>query len=471
MLTIKTTHSPATDLGYLLHKNPKRLHEFTLPCGKAHLFFPSAEDNCCIATLMIDIDPIALVRKGGDSSNEGFSLAQYVNDRPYVASSFLSMAIAKVFRSALKGVCKEKPALPETLLPLEATIAALPCKSEYGKELLKDLFEPLGYEVIIQEHLLDEKHPEWGNAQHYTVTIKKRCYLKDLLSHIYVLIPVLDNEKHYWVSKAEIDKLLSYGEGWLRDHPKKEFITSRYLKRQRILTSEALGRLLGENEEKIDELESRHASEEEKIEEKLTLHKQRMHDVITVLKAHQVRRVADLGCGEGILLKQVLADHSFDYILGVDVSYRALERAKLKLNIDRLPPTQQKRVELVHGSLNYTDRRIIGFDAITMIEVIEHLDPSRLSTLEYVVFGFALPKVVVITTPNSEYNVNFESLPFGSFRHKDHRFEWTRAEFQSWADKIAKQYGYSVVFQPIGPVDEKVGAPTQMGIFTKQESL
>ncbi|MDN3506641.1 MAG: 3' terminal RNA ribose 2'-O-methyltransferase Hen1 [Simkaniaceae bacterium] len=462
LLSIKTNHYPATDLGYLLHKNPQKYHEFSLSSGKAHVFFSSIEEDSCCATLMLEMDPIGLVRK---NTNQSFSLEQYVNNRPYVASSFLSIALVKVFRSAMKGSCKDRPELPNTPMYFEVTIAALPCKSENGKVLLKDLFEPLGYEVDVQEHLLDDKHPEWGNAQHYTVTIRNTCLLKDLLSHIYVLIPVLDNEKHYWITKDEVDKLLSYGEGWLQSHPKQELIVARYLKRQKPLTSEALGRLLDENA-----IETTQEEEEVQLEEKLTLHQERMQDVLNVLKKGRARRVADLGCGEGILLKHLLADISIEKILGMDVSYRSLQRAKLKLNLEELPPMQQERIALIQGSLNYTDARIQGYDAITLIEVIEHLDPSRLSTLEYVVFGFAQPKMVIITTPNSEYNASFESLQSGSFRHDDHRFEWSRTEFQSWAGQIAKDYGYTVDFQPVGSEDAKLGSPTQMGIFTKQES-
>jgi 3' terminal RNA ribose 2'-O-methyltransferase Hen1 len=461
LLTIKTTYSPATDLGYLLQKNPKKHHEFSLPSGKAHVFYSRANENECVAVLLLEIDPVGLVRKKKHSSCRNFSLEQYVNDRPYVASSFLSVAIAKVFHSALKGVCKEKPGLAETPIPLEATIAALPCKSENGKGLLKRLFQPLGYELEIQDYLLNQKHPEWGKAKHYTLKIKKTALLKDLLSHIYVLIPVLDNEKHYWVDKDEIDKLLSHGEGWLLAHPEKDLITLRYLKKHKNLTNEALNKLII-NKQEIDE------NAEETIEEKLTLQKQRMNEVVKVLKKYSVRRIVDLGCGDGDLLKILMEEESsFDDILGVDVSYRALESAKLKLRLDRVSSMNKNKISLIQGSLNYIDERILGYDACTLIEVIEHLDPSRLKVLEHVVFGYAQPKLIIITTPNIEYNKNFEILHPRTLRHLDHRFEWTRKEFQSWAHLVAGQYGYIFRFQCIGAEDEKVGPPTQMGVFIK----
>lgn len=468
LLTLKTSRYPATELGYLLHKNPAKSHAFDLPVGKAYVFFPETDpDNCCVA-LLIDVDPIALVKRKKGRSDDSFMLGQYVNDRPYVASSFLSLAIARVFSQSLKGKCKEKPELLSEPWPFEVCIAALPSQSKTGKDLIKNLLEPLGYQLTINEYPLNEKNPDWGTAQTYTVTLKKTCFLKDLLSHLYVLIPVLDNQKHYWVTEDEIEKLLKHGEGWLSNHPSKDLIVSRYLKRQRDLTDEALTRLREEEGQQIDIIEQVHANAEEKLERGLSLHLQRMQAVLNVLKEHQVNSVVDLGCGEGILMKTLLADSSFSHILGVDVSYKQLERAKQKLNLDRLPPLQRKRIDLIQGSLNYTDKRIQGFDAATLIEVIEHLDISRLTTLEYVVFGDTKPKLVTITTPNAEYNVKFEELPAGTFRHKDHRFEWTRKEFQTWAEKIANRYGYSVSFQAIGPVDEYLGGPTQMGVFTKQ---
>ena len=243
LLTIKTTRYPATDLGYLLHKNPAKCHEIDLSVGKAYVFFPETDPHYCSVALLIDVDPIALVKKNKGRSDDSFVLGQYVNDRPYVASSFLSMAIAKVFNQSLKGVCKEKPELLTENWPFEVCIASLPCQSKSGKELIKNLLEPLGYQVTISEYLLNENNPDWGNAQTYTVTLKKTCFLNDLLSHLYVLIPVLDNQKHYWVNEDEIKKLLKHGEGWLSNHPSKDLIVSRYLKRQRDLTDEAFDRL------------------------------------------------------------------------------------------------------------------------------------------------------------------------------------------------------------------------------------
>src|SRR5678816_2292487 len=463
LLTITSTATPATDLGYLLHKNPAKLQSFPLSFGEAHVFYPEASDERCTAALLLDVDPVGLVRNRRGPSGEGGTLDQYVNDRPYVASSFLSVAIARVLASALSGKSKGRPELTEVPLPLEARLSVLPCRG--GEAFLRRLFEPLGYTVTTQLHELDGKFPEWGSSPYYTVTLSAVTRLKDLLTHIYVLIPVLDNEKHYWVGDDEVEKLLRHGSGWLSSHPEKEQITNRYLKHRRDLAREALARLVDEESPNPDQLERVRNTEEEQIERPLNLNEQRMNAVVAALKSCDAKRVVDLGCGEGKLLRTLLDDRTFDQIVGVDVSHRALEIATERLHLDRLPTRQRERINLIQGSLMYRDKRLSGFDAATVIEVIEHLDQARLTAFQRVLFEFAKPKAIVITTPNVEYNVKFETLPAGKMRHKDHRFEWTRPQFQSWAQAQADQYGYNVRFLPVGVDDELVGAPTQMAIF------
>lgn len=460
LLTIGTTHLPATDLGYLLHKHPARLQSFELSFGKAHVFYTEASPERCTAALLLDIDPVGLVRK---RRGEGEALEQYVNDRPYVASSFLSVAIAQVFGTALAGRSKDKPELAETAIPLTANLAVLPCRS--GEEFLRSLFEPLGYTVTAQRHVLDEKFPDWGESFYFTVELQGTVRLQDLLSHLYVLIPVLDDEKHYWVGDEEVDKLLRHGEGWLATHPEQQLIAKRYLKRQGRLVRTALAQLVEEDNPDPDSAQESHALEEAAVEKPISLNQQRLEAVVAALKQSGAKRVLDLGCGEGRLLRLLLQDKSFEEIVGVDVSYRALEIAQERLHLDRLP-SMQRRIKLIQGSLTYRDKRLSGYDAATVVEVIEHLDSPRLAAFERVLFEFARPAAVVMTTPNVEYNVKFENLPAGKLRHKDHRFEWTREEFQAWANRVAKRFDYSVRFMPVGPEDPTVGAPTQLGLFT-----
>jgi 3' terminal RNA ribose 2'-O-methyltransferase Hen1 len=324
----------------------------------------------------------------------------------------------------------------------------------------------LGYKVTAERHPLDEKFPEWGEGPYYSVTLEGTVRLQDLLNHLYVLVPVLDAEKHYWIGQDEVEKLLRKGEGWLASHPHKETIVRRYLPRQSHLAREALSRLAEEDNPDPDSTAEAHSEEEVRIEEPLRLWQQRMGAVIAVLKSVDAKRVVDLGCGEGKLLRALLEEKSFTEVLGMDVSYRSLEIASRRLRLDRLPLKQKERIRLMHGSLMYRDKRLAGYDAATVVEVVEHLDPPRLAAFERVLFESARPKTVVITTPNAEYNVKFETLPVAQFRHKDHRFEWTREQFQQWARGISERFGYGVRFLPVGEEDPQVGAPTQMGVFS-----
>lgn len=464
LLTISTTHQPATDLGYLLHKNPSQVQSFEMSFGTARLFYPEASAARCTAALLLDIDAIGLVRKS--RAGEGFALEQYVNDRPYVASSFLSVAIKEVFRSAMAGQSKDRPELAQTDIPLEARIAALPCRHG-GEAFLRSLFEPLGYQLEVESYALDEQFPEWGSSPYFTVTLRGKIRLSELLTHLYVLIPVLDDKKHYWVGDDEVDKLLRYGEGWLNNHPAREIITRRYLKHRRSLAREALDRLTKEEDPELDATEEQHASEEAALENRISLNEQRMNAVVSVLKGVGAKRVIDVGCGEGNLLKILIQDRFFEQIVGLDVSVRSLEIANQCLGISDLPEFQKERIKLLHGSLTYRDKRMEGFDAAACIEVIEHLDPFRLSAFETNLFGSAMPQTVIITTPNVEYNSKFETLPAGQMRHKDHRFEWTRQQFEHWANAAAQRFQYTVTFSSVGEVDPVLGAPTQMAVFSR----
>ncbi len=465
LLSIRTTHVPATDLGYLLHKNPARAQSFDLSFGQAHVFYPEAGEDGCTAALLLDVDPVALVRGQQGRGGEARTLAQYVNDRPYVASSFLSVAIAQVFGSALGGRCKERPEVAEQPLPLEARLDVVPSRG--GKEFLRRLFEPLGYTVQAEGFPLDAQFPEWGESPYFRVTLTATVRLADLLTHLYVLIPTLDTGKHYYIGDDEVEKLIHKGEGWLTNHPEKETIVRRYLKHRHSLIRDALEQLTQAEAPGEDEVEERHDREEESVERRLSLHEQRLGAVLGALKASGAHRVLDLGCGEGRLLGLLLGERQFSEILGMDVSYRSLEMAQDKLRLDRLPPMQRERISLIQGSLIYQDKRLEGYDAAAVVEVIEHLDPPRLAAFGRAVFEFARPKMVVVTTPNVEYNPKFETLPVGQFRHKDHRFEWTRAEFQAWASVICERFGYTARFLPLGPEDAEVGAPSQMAIFEK----
>jgi 3' terminal RNA ribose 2'-O-methyltransferase Hen1 len=466
LLTIATSHRPALDLGYLLHKHPERFQSFDLSFGRAHVFYPEASAERCTACLLLDVDAVDMVR--GRGRDQRFLLGHYVNDRPYAASSFLSVAIAQVFGSALQGRCKDRPELVATPIPLSARIDVLPVRG--GERFLRAVFEPLGYTVEAIRCPLDEQFPEWGEGPYFSVVIHKTTTLAELLTHLYVLVPVFDNQKHYFVGEDEMEKLLVKGRGWLAGHPEKEEITRRFLRFRSSLYREALARLVQEEEPRESEEERPGEAAEEILEKPLSLNEQRLGAVLAALRSSGAKRVLDLGCGEGKLIRELLKDRQFEAIVGLDVAIRSLEAAQRRLKLDRLPDHQGERVRLIHGSLMYRDKRLEGFDAAAVVEVVEHLDPPRLSAFERVLFEFAKPQTVVLTTPNREYNVTWETLGAERFRHPDHRFEWTRKEFQDWATRVAERFGYAVRFLPVGPEDEKLGPPTQMGIFTRVSS-
>lgn len=463
LLTITTTHTPASDLGYLLHKHPQRLHSFPLNFGMAHVFYPEATSERCTAALLLEVDPIGLVR-GNNNRTEARNLTQYVNDRPYVASSYLSVALAQVFGSAMSGTSRERPELTQTPIPLEICLQVVPCRA--GEAFLRGLFEPLGYQVEAEGYALDSHFPEWGDSPYFTLRLKQEACLSDALKHLYVLIPTLDMNKHYAIGDAEVEKLIRQGEGWLATHPMKETIVRRYLKQRRSLVREALEQLLEVEEEQAENAE---AEKVEPTKDHQSLHEQRLSAVLIALLESGAETVLDLGCGEGRLLKLLLKEKQFKKILGMDVSYTALEKAQDSLHWDQMPTKLRERIDLIHGSLIYRDRRLENYDAAAIVEVIEHLEPARLTAFERVVFGYARPTTVVITTPNSEFNPKYPSLPAGGFRHADHRFEWTRAEFSDWVSGICGRYGYTANCLPVGEEDAEVGAPSQMAVFRQTQ--
>jgi SAM-dependent methyltransferase len=503
--------------------------------------------------------------RGRSRSTPDFSLGQYVNDRPYAASSLLSVALGAVFRTALHGRCDQRPELVRTPLPLCIELPAVPCKG--GPEAAERVFAPLGWTVVATPLPLDPAFPEWGDSHYVRIELTGTVRLADALSHLYVLLPVLDGAKHYWLAADEVDKLIRAGSGWLADHPERGWITRRYLARRQSLVRTALARLaevddtdpaqLDAVEDTGDEFDAADdgstessvasctgavgngatsdagteiavaarisatesvvpqagSADEQAIpaantaeggsestvpptiavehtdsvapadgdsladaatvsttdggERTPSLAVLRRSAVRAALRAVGARRVLDLGCGEGALLRELLADKTFSEIVGVDVSMRALNIAKRRLRLDRLPERVARRLSLWQGALTYTDARLRGYDAAVLMEVIEHVDPPRLGALEQAVFGAAAPGSVLVTTPNAEHNALYEGLAAGSFRHSDHRFEWTRAEFAVWARGVADRYEYRVQFVPIGPEHPEVGPSSQMAVFTK----
>jgi 3' terminal RNA ribose 2'-O-methyltransferase Hen1 len=466
-LTITSTGAPASDLGFLLHKHPDRAQQFDISAGVAHVFYPESTDERCTVALALEVDPIALVRRR-KYAGDAFALGQYVNDRPYAASSMLAVALGKVFRTAMAGRCDARPELVDTPLPLEVHLPTLP--SVGGPEMVSDLLHPLGWSVEAAPIPLDETVPEWGDSRYFDVRLRGELVLSHALSHLYVLLPVLDNAKHYWVSSEEVDKLVRTASGWLPGHPQRESITRRYLAHQTDLFSSAVSRLAEVDDLAPETVDNAVEDNDEAIADTLPLVAQRKRAVVEALQAEGATRVLDLGCGEGALLQELIRDPGFREIVGVDVSPRALMVAERRLDLDRMPDSKRARLRLIQSSLTYRDERFAGYDAAVLMEVIEHVDRERLPALESSVFAHARPKSIIVTTPNVEHNVRFEHLAAGTRRHRDHRFEWTRAEFREWATIVAEQTGYVARFEPIGDDEPEVGPPTQMALFRREDA-
>ena len=490
LLTISTTHAPATDLGYLLHKHPGKAQSRQVASGLAHVFYAEASEDRCTAVLLLEVDPVALVRRkggrGGDGHGKGHDapgIAHYVNDRPYAASSLLAVALKEMFGTALTGRCDARPDLASSPIPLEIHVPALRCAGQNsagqnsaggqqgsdGAQLARALLEPLGWTTTAEPIPLDP--PEWGLSRYVDLRLTGTMRLADALNHLYVLLPVLDDAKHYWVASDEIDKLVRAGEGWLATHPEKALITRRYLAHQKRLATDALARLADVDDLAPEDLDNAvpddNSGPDDREEPKpVPLAVQRHAAVLGAIRESGARSVGDFGCGDGALTRHLLAESSIDRIVATDVSARALAMAQRRLHLDRLPEARRARITLIQSALTYRDERLAGLGAAVLMEVIEHVDADRLPALERCVFGFARPATVIVTTPNREHNAVYGMTP-GAMRHHDHRWEWDRTQFRAWADATAASHGYDVRITGIGPEDPARGAPTQLAVFTR----
>ncbi|MEZ6141737.1 MAG: 3' terminal RNA ribose 2'-O-methyltransferase Hen1 [Zavarzinella sp.] len=458
-LTITVHMDNPGDLGYLLQKHPARVQQFQVSRAVlAHLFFSNQTATQITAHLVLDIDPILLVNMFRENPVGKEVFENYVNDRPYVSSSLMSVAIAQVLGSALNGQCKQRPELVEQPFRLEAKLSTVPCRG--GPDRVHELFAPLGYELELVQHLMDDNHPEYGVSPYVSITMRAVTTVRELLSHLYILIPVLDVRKHYWIGEDEIDKIKRHGAGWLENHPHYEQIVRRYLGNHTRLVNAAI-----ESSESEEGTEERQDAPAEVQKDKLYLHDLRLDTITHHLQRLGIQRLVDMGCGEGKLLKRLLALPQITEVVGVDYSVRALTIAQKRCR--HLVRSEANRLQLLQGSATFCDERLQGYDALVAVEVIEHLEPTQVGAFEAVTFRMTAPRHVLITTPNREYNQLYQQLPEGKLRHTDHRFEWTRGEFEQWVNRVSEQFGYTSEIHPIGPEDERVGAPSQMAIFTR----
>jgi 3' terminal RNA ribose 2'-O-methyltransferase Hen1 len=451
LLTIQADISPGSDLGYLLHRHPEQVYTSPLPQGQLHLFYPEVTGHSATAALWLELAPVGSARD------------LFGNDRPFVVSALMSQAIFQTLGLALDGLCPERPELADK--PLNLMVRLVVVASRGGPSQLERLFEPLGYEVQTEPRPLDARFPEWGESPYYTLTLKGHKPLVELLNHLYLLLPVLNAPRHEGLDLDKLEKLLQRAEIWLEGHPDYEWILRQYPQERPSPTRQALERLLPERPEQA-ELD---AAEEDKLEATIGLKEQRLDKVLELLLQHQVQSVVDLGCGEGLMLKRLMDASRIPRLMGIDVSIRELERAERRLLPDWLSERQKLRLQLIQGSVLYRDARYREIDAALLLEVIEHLEPFQLERLTRTLFGEQKPPLVLVSTPNREYNPRFD-LPAHELRHRDHRFEWDRREFRQWAELSAQSYGYRVEIHSIGEADPQFGPPAQLALFSRQEA-
>lgn len=453
----------STALGYLLFKHPAKLQSFDVTVGQAHVFYPEATPRSTTAALLLEVDPVELARSTR-FAGDGAALAHYVNDRPYASSSMMAVALGRVFRTAMTGRSDTFPELAGSALPLRVRVSALPARG--GGELVRELFEPLGWVVRSRAIPLDPARPDWGASRYVDLELTGEVRLADALRHLYVLLPVLDDAKHYWVGDDEVGKLVRAGEGWLATHPRRDLITRRYLRHQRRIVADAAARLAAEDAS-ADATVDPDAPGDDAVPPR-RLADDRADAVLEALQDVRAHRVADLGCGEGALLTRLVADRAFTEIVGADVSARSLAVAERRLDLRNAPDRVHERVRLLQSSITYQDDRLAGLDAVVLMEVIEHIDPERLPAVERSVWGAAHPAAVIVTTPNADYTPIYPNLTSGAMRHPDHRFEFTREQFRAWATRVAGAHGYTVEFRSVGDADADAGPPTQLALFTRE---
>ena len=454
LLTVTTSSPPATELGWLLHKHPDKVQRFDVKGGQAHVLYPEVSEARCTCALIVDIDPVTLVRGKPGSAGAGV-VRDYVNDRPYTANSITAAAMCEVFRSALNGRCEGRERVATTPLALEATLASV--RLGAGAERIGRLWGALGWEVEVTP--VDGTGEDAKFAQ---LTLRgERHTLGALLRQLAVLVPAMDGRKHHYVSANDIEVLVRRGAEWLGEHPDREWIAKRFLNRQQTLAEAALERLAPEEGEDDPETgETRMRANALRV----PLQKARIETVRTRLIERGARRIVDVGCGEGALVRALMSEPAVEEVIGVDASTTALERAEHRMR--RAPEAQRAKVKLVHGPGGAVDPRWRACDAVALVETIEHIDPECWPSVERCVFEVAQPATVIVTTPNREYNPLYGIAP-GTRRHRDHRFEWTREEMRAWCEATAERYGYTVEIEGIGAVDPEHGAPTLMGVFTR----
>lgn len=447
-LTIRATGQDAKVISYLLAKNPNNLYERSVNGHFIRMFYSQFAEEEVEVTFFVTPDPIGL----SSNQSEIYDITSYINDREFVVSSIFCTFLRTALGTALNGKPKEDYiSWVNHSFPLEFSFG--PLASNLSNLEIEELFQPLGYEVAITYGEVNYRVNIKKKSTARYITLKGLTTLQKGLRQLFVLIPVLDNYKHYYIDEKEIEKIERYGEGWLDTHPQRQFILKQALR-----FKEVYSLVERQSEEK----------QNTEVEQKVRLNDLRYEKIIQKVNEFKNRdTIVDLGSGEGKLSVKLGFVDGVKEILAVEPS----ESESIKA-LKRFEKVQEKEnfvmPKQIIGSLFYYDERLKNKDIIILCEVIEHIDAYRLPKIMRTILHDYRPKVLLITTPNKEYNEVYQ-LGDGAHRHSDHRFEWTREEFSDWCETQSEASEYNVTFDGIGEEHELYGYPTQMCIFTRKE--
>ncbi|MFJ7684675.1 3' terminal RNA ribose 2'-O-methyltransferase Hen1 [Peribacillus butanolivorans] len=445
-LTIQASGDNVQAISYLLSKNPRNLYERNHKGHLVRLFYSKFTETELEATIFVTPDPIELV-KGNSNS---YDITHYINDREFAVSSIFCSLIRSALGTALNGQPKEEHT-EWVNHPFSFQFEFGPVVSSLSDNQLKDLFEPIGYEVMITRPEIEYSFQIKDKSSARSISLKGMKTLQEGLRHLFVLIPVIDNYKHYYIDEKEIEKLERYGDGWLKDHPMRDYIYRQSLRFKEVYS--------------IVENRKPEEKKEEK-ENKVRLNDLRYEKIVDTVSQMNPRSIVDFGSGEGKLSVRLGFVEGVKEILAVEPSQTAAIKA-----LGRFEKVKNKEKfvvpETLWGSLFYYDERLKNKDVIILCEVIEHIDEYRLPKVLDTILHDYQPNALIITTPNHEYNEVYDMEDV--LRHNDHRFEWTRAEFRQWCTERNHRDIYSLKFEGIGEEHDTYGYPTQMVVFERKE--
>ncbi|MFC4100784.1 3' terminal RNA ribose 2'-O-methyltransferase Hen1 [Paenibacillus xanthanilyticus] len=463
-IIIRADGAGANMLSHLLAKNPNNLYEREEKGAKVRLVYTVCDEQRTEAVLHVSPDPIELVKGSPDS----YDITQYINDREFVTSSLFCTYIRPSLGTALNG--KPKETFAEWVSHKFAlTLSFGPVASNLPEPVVEQLFASLGYEVEQERGEADYPFALKHRSSVRYITLRGRQTLQTALRQLFILMPVLDDYKHYFIGEAEVEKLERYGEGWLEAHPQRELIVKRTLRFADVIERyEANREPAREEQNGAAEPAAEAASLADGAEPapKVRLNEQRYQAICeTVQGLEHKRTVVDFGSGEGKLSARLAELAGVQEVMAVEPS--AIARKRAADRFAKLAERGQGVVpKTVTGSLFYYDESLRGKDVIVLCEVIEHIEAHRVERAIATILNEYAPHALIVTTPNREYNQVYEMGE--AMRHADHRFEWTRGEFRQACERWRTD-GYELELQGVGERHEAYGHPTQMAIFRRRE--